>query len=709
MPSEEELLSAAIQCQHSGDLANAIEFYRHVLMLNPQQADARNNLGNVYRAMGNTQQAEQAYRQAIALRPDFSEAFCNLGLVLQDQQQFESAEQAYLRSIELRPDLAATYHNLGMLYQGLQQTELAVNAYGTAIQRGLSHPDTYHWYGKTLMELGKVEQAKFAFKKAVELRPEYVEALTNLGNAHIELGEFGLGIEAYQRAIKLSPELYDAYHNLGNAYVATGRPEEALDAFEIAVKLSPDAAASLSMLVHLQQECCQWDGSFEACTRVLELVEKSHSANAAQAINPMLFFGLSIPTTAEQQLRCSKNWVQQMCVPPVSAIGESALRNRTIPQAGSLRHKDHRIRVGYMSADFREHPVSILIAELFEEHDRERFEVYVYSTGHDDGSAIRQRIVIGCNYFRNVASASIVELAEQISADGIDILVDLQGHTQSARTKVLAMRPAPIQVNYLGFPGTMGAEFIDYALVDDYVVPPEQQRFFMERLMYLPGCFMVNDSRREISLIPTSRTAYGLPEKAFVFCAFHSNYKLTPEMFQAWMRILQAVPESVLWLRAGNPTATANLIHRGESMGVSRSRLIFAEAVSMPEHLARHRCADIFLDTYPYNQHSTASDALRMGLPLVTLSGTTFASRVAGSLLRAIGLSELITNSLAEYESLAVSLATQPDRITAVRQKLESQLATSDLYDGRAFARKIEEAFDKMLAERRHDRSLGMV
>jgi predicted O-linked N-acetylglucosamine transferase (SPINDLY family) len=338
----------------------------------------------------------------------------------------------------------------------------------------------------------------------------------------------------------------------------------------------------------------------------------------------------------------------------------------------------------------------LLIAELFEKHDRERFQVFGYSYGPDDRSPTRSRLVKAFDRFLDVRDVSLAGAAERIAADDVDILVDLKGYTGYARPQILALRPAPIQVNYLGYPGTMGASFLDYILVDDFIVPADQQPFYTEKLVHLPGCYQVNDSRREISPRRPSREECQLPADGFVFCSFNNSYKITPQMFDVWMRLLKAAAGSVLWLLEGNRFVAANLCREAEARGVAAERLVIAPRLQLPEHLARHALANLFLDTFPVNAHTTASDALWAGLPVLTLAGQTFASRVAGSLLRTIGLPELITTCLEDYEETALRLASDRDQLAGLRARLEVNRTTSGLFDGGQFARNIEKAYATM-------------
>jgi protein O-GlcNAc transferase len=359
------------------------------------------------------------------------------------------------------------------------------------------------------------------------------------------------------------------------------------------------------------------------------------------------------------------------------------------PRAGA------RIRLGYLSGKFHTHPGASLIAGLIEHHDRRRFEVIGYGFDEDDGSAMRRRLVRAFDRFVDISEMPDRDAADLIHADAIDVLVDLHGWTPDGRAKILAYRPAPIQLNYLGYPGTMDADFIDYIIVDPFVVPLDQQPFFSERLVHLPDCFQCNDDKREIAECTPLRGECGLPETGFVFCCFNNNYKITPFFFDIWMRLLRAVPESVLWLYEANPLVKANLAREAEARGIAPERLVFASRLPQAEHLARHRLADLFLDTLPYNAHTTASDALWAGLPVLTCVGNTFAGRVAGSLLQVVGLPELVTTSLEDYEALALRLARDTGLLSALRTRLMENRQIR-LFDTARYTRNLEAAFGRM-------------
>jgi protein O-GlcNAc transferase len=392
---------------------------------------------------------------------------------------------------------------------------------------------------------------------------------------------------------------------------------------------------------------------------------------------------LGCASTSEEQFSYARRVAARTAVP-----GSDIFASR--PPRGE------RVRLGYLSANFHAHPVAHLIAGLIEHHDRRRFEVMGYGFDEDDGSALRGRLVGAFDRFVDIADTQDQDAARLIHTDDIDIVVDLHGWTPDCRAKILAYRPAAIQVNYLGYPGTSGAEFIDYIIVDRFVVPAEQQPFFSERAVYLPDCYQCNDDKRETAARTPSRRECGLPERGLVFCCFNNSWKLTPLFFDIWMRLLRAVPESVLWLYEANPLVKANLAREAEARGIAPERLVFASRLPQAEHLARHRLADLFLDTLPYNAHTTASDALWAGLPVLTCAGSTFAGRVAGSLLRAVGLDELVTASLEEYEALALQLARDAELLTGLRARLAQNRRSYPLFDTGRYTRHLEAAYWRM-------------
>jgi predicted O-linked N-acetylglucosamine transferase (SPINDLY family) len=395
------------------------------------------------------------------------------------------------------------------------------------------------------------------------------------------------------------------------------------------------------------------------------------------------------PSTPVEQLEAAKSFCEHHVLPQISLFE----RFKHVP----VRIDKQKIVIGYLSADFHNHATSYLIAELLEQHDRNRFEIIAFSYGPNDRSSLRRRMEHAVR-FVDVEKLSTLETVQAIRQLEIDILVDLKGYTKDSRAQIMAHRPAPIQVNYLGYPGSMGAPFMDYVIADAYILPRDQEINFTEKIVYLPDCYQVNDSTRKISSQQLNREEYGLPEQAFVYCSFNANYKISPDIFDVWMRSLRATPSSVLWLLASNKFAPANLCRAAAQRGVDPKRMIFAKPCEHLEHIARHRLADLFLDTFPVNAHTTASDALWAGLPLLTISGQSFISRVAGSLLTTLDLPELITTNLAEYETKALQLQREPARLMQIRAKLEQNRNHASLFNAKRFARKLENAYRQMWA-----------
>ena len=722
MATTSEAFAIAIQHHTGGRLPAAEQIYRQILQAEPNHADAIHllgliahqvgkheaavdyigraiglkgntaafhaNLGGAYVALRRIPEAVICYRRALELKPDYAEAHSNLGNALKQQGKLEEAVVCYRRALELKPDLALPYSNLGNALQGQGKLEEAVVCYHRALELKPDYAEAHSNLGNALKQQGKLDDAVVCYRRALELKPDYAEAHFNLGNALQEQGKLEEAVICYRRALELKPDFALPYSNLGNALQGQGKLEEAVVCYRWALELKPDDLSTLCALVHQLQHLCCWEDLAVLSQRVVEGVAKPADGGIAAPVSTFSFLAMPALTTAEQQLRCAKQWVSQK----LSAIS-SPVRNPARNRTSDLKSK---IAIGYLSADFHSHATAWLIAELIEKHDRDRFTVFGYSYGPDDRSPTRRRLVNAFDRFVDVKHTSFAETAHLIAADEVDILVDLKGYTEHARTQILSLCPAPIQVNYLGYPGTMGAAFMDYILVDDFVVPPEQQPFYTEKLVHLPGCYQVNDSLREISAHTPSRAECGLPEQGFVFCSFNNSYKITPAIFKIWMELLKAVPGSVLWLFEGNCFVPANLRSEAKIQGVAADRLVFAPRQPLPDHLARHRLADLFLDTLPCNAHTTASDALWAGCPVLTLTGETFASRVAGSLLRTIGLPELITTSLEEYQALALRLARNADLLADLRGRLEVNRQRSPLFDGSQFARNLEQAYVTM-------------
>ena len=586
------------------------------------------------------------------------------------------AAQICVKVLQAAPDQPQALHLLGMAVWQDGHPGEAVELLRRAVRSDPHCAAVSNDLGNLLAIEGMLAEAAASYRQAIAEAPDFAEAHNNLGNLLQMTGALEEAVARYRTAVDLRAGYAEAFRNLGSALRRLGRLDEAVTALRAAIEIDPKFTAAISQLAHLLKELCDWAQLDELTAQLIEIVEAG-----PEAVNPFVF--LSLDTTPRQQWLCAKRWVAEQ-------LGETAERPAATPGK-------ERITIGYMSADFQEHATAHLTAELFQLHDRGRFRVIGYSYGRDDGSAARRQLTESFDAFVNLLDCSHAESAARIRADGVDILVDLKGYTTDARPRILHLRPAPIQVNYLGYPGTMGSDAVDYVLVDRRVVPVDEQSYFSERLVHLPDCYQVNDRRRPIAPRIPARAECGLPQAAFVFCCFNSAYKVTAPMFDIWMRLLGGVPGSVLWLLEPGAAAAANLRREAESrLAGGAARLVFAPSLPNPEHLARFAVADLFLDTLPYNAHTLASDALWGGCPVITCAGRAFPGRVAASLLRAVGLRELATQTLSEYEALAFELALNPLRLRTIREKLRANRLTTALFDSRRFTRHIESAFETM-------------
>jgi protein O-GlcNAc transferase len=599
------------------------------------------------------------------------------------------AEQRCQEALALDPDNAEALHLLGILAYQAGNYQVAAAFIGKAIARNPHVPDFHSNLGLVRRWLGDLDGAILSFREALRLQPSapaqpvsgFAVAHNNLGNALRDKGELPEAAECYREALRLAPGYPAA--GLGDPAAGSGAAEVQLNLMQVA------------------QQLCDWSDLDRLCERIREIIRHPggtqrvpglQGTGRSAAIRPAA--AMTISSSAEEQLLCARSWVEHRLAPIERMRDTLNFHFDPVPKS--------RLRIGYLSTDFRPHPVAYLVAELFELHDRDRFEVIAYSIGPDDESDIRHRIIQGVDRFTDLKDLSFADAARRIYQDGIDILIDLNGYTKGCRTEILALRPAPIRVNYLGYPGTMGASFIDYILTDPFLTPSDQQPFFVEKFAYLPDCHQVNPRQRSVAAatsvpVTPTRPECNLPKDAFVFCCFNSPYKFTPAMFDLWMRLLKEIPESVLWLSEANRWMGSNLRREAAAREVDADRLVFAPKLpSLADHLARQQLADLFLDTLPYNAHSTAGDALWAGLPVLTCAGQTYASRVAGSLLTAIGLPELITSSLEEYEHRALYLARHPEELTALREKLRINRNTFPLFDTPRFTCHLEAAYFQM-------------
>lgn len=671
----------ALTLQALGRNGEAIRHFRAALECAPDQAVLHYNLGAALLQAADPSAADPSLRRALALDPGLIPAMIALGDTVRALDRADEAAAYYRAALAKAPADATALNNLGLALLQMVQPENAAEALARAAALRPDQPAIRVNCGNALQRLGHHEAALAEYRAALALDPASADARNNLAGALSSLGRRDEAAAEYAYVIETHPDFADARFNLGNVLIAVKRFDAAAAVFRGALAIDSSHAAAAGGLLAAKRFACDWDG-FDADVATLGRLIETESAGA----DP--FAALCYPLSPQQHRRCAEAAVRRRA-------------GRIVPFPARSGRRDGPIRLAYLSANYHGHAVASLIAELIERHDRSRFEVTGISFGRDDGSALRQRLVQGFDRFIDVRGESDEGVARRLAALDIDIAVDLMGHTLDHRLGILAFRPAPVQVGFLGYPGTTGAAFIDYVVADPVVLPRDRQHFWTEQIVHLPGCYQVNDAHRPIPADRPSRAGCGLPEAGFVFCCFNNNYKITPEVFGLWLRLLAAVPDSVLWLLRDNDDAARRLAAVAAAHGLDPARLVFASVVGAEPHLARHRAADLFLDTTPYNAHTTASDALRMGLPLVTCLGTSFAARVAASLLTALDLPELITPDLAAYEALALALARDPARLHAVRQKLEHRAGSAALFDGDRFRIGVESAYLEMMARHR--------
>jgi protein O-GlcNAc transferase len=657
--------------------ADAVNLFRRAVKIDRNSAEAHHHLGVALIGLGRAEDAVERFEKALILRPDFAEAHDSLGHALQLLGRTEAAIARHETAIAIKPDYAEARNNLGNALQRLDRTEKAIAQYEKALGLRPDYAEAHNNLGLALASVDRHEDAIAHFQSALELQPDYVDARINFGKALCALGRHEEAIAQYDAVLLIRSNHIDALVKRGTVLSMLKRDHEALASFEQALFLESHNPYAFSGLARSSIFACDWPRTARLSEDLIASVSRGKLM-----INPFTFLGWC--GDAALQLACAKTFINH----------EIPVRPQPLWTGTVWRHD--RMRIAYVASGFHQHPNAYLTAELFELHDRSRFEILAFSLGPDDGSDMRARLVRAFDRFHDVRSNSDREVAMLIRDMQVDIVVDRSGYITNARPAILAHRPAPIQVNYLGYPGTLGADFYDYVIADPIVLPLDQQPFFTEKIVHLPECYQANDSKRAIAVYTPTRQEMRLPAQGFVFCCFNNNYKILPPLFEIWMQLLRRVDGSVLWLLRDNEAAVANLRKQAADRGIDPARMVFADRVNSEQHLARHRLADLFLDTLPFNAHTTASDALWMELPLVTCRGESFAGRVAASLLDAIGIPELVTNNLTDYDALAFRLANDPSLLASYRERLKQNRLTYPLFDTHRYRVHIEAAYTQM-------------
>jgi len=657
----------------------ALNYLNASLKFLPKNPLTLSNLGNIFLELKDYDKALDAYDKSIKLDPGYAEAWSNKGNALSELERYDEAIAQYDKALILRPDYAEAWSNKGKAFTRLKRYDEALSSHEEALILRPDYAEAWSNKGLTLFELKRYDEALSSHEEALILRPDYAEAWSNKGLTLFELKRYEEALSSHEKAVALKPDHYQLWINKGVVLYELKQYDGVVSDYDKALSLRSNIDWFYGHLVHAKMKICDLSGYAGYRENIINKVLANEKITTP-------FAALPLTDSAFLHKKSSEIYAQDK-YPFNSALGAIAKRS-----------KKEKIRIGYFSVDFRNHPVAFLTSELFEIHNRDRFEVFAFSLHKaPDGDEMSYRLRKGFDRFVDVENMSDLEIAKLAREFEIDIAIDLSGPTQHSRTGIFSYRAAPIQVNWLGYPGTIGAQFIDYIVADKTIIPESSQKFYIEKVVYLPDTYMVDDSKRVASSRIFTRDECGLPENAFIFCCFNSEFKFNPQLLDSWARIFLEVDKSVLWISENNKYFRVNITAEFEMRGIDPSRIIFAKRVElMADHLARYALADLFLDTYPYNAHTTAVDSLKAGVPILTLIGESFASRVATSLLRSIGLPELVTTTWAEYEALAIELATHPEGLGVIRERLVKNRLTTALFNTSLFAKNLESAYIKM-------------
>ncbi len=739
-------------CYQTGELSKAVTLIQQAVDINPENPFYHNNLGLSFAGANAIDNAVSSYEKAILLDPGYFEAQYNLGTALYAKGEFKKAATCFENAVHIQPENPAAYSNLTASLNKTGDYDRSIEICEKALRQGPETIELLNNLGNALKNTGKAHKAVACFRKCLQLNPKNAEIFCNLANALYDTGKADKAIECFKKAIAVNPEYGDAYndmgvvyrdlrmeneaaacyqkvlklkpddpmglHNLGNLYKDAEMPEraeeyykkaiwknpglfethinlgivlqeqkrhkEAFKCYENAVQIKPDSGKPYSHMVHLLRDSCDWEKLNHYDNKLTQLTEDALNINKKP--DEMPFLNLTRNQNPDLNLKVAAAWS--------SHIKQKMAHLGSVFTFNGKKEKE-KLTIGYLSNNFKDHPTSHLVGGIFKLHDRNRFYVNCYSYGKKDSSHYRIKIQKECDQFVDIFEGSHLEAAKRIFNDGVDILVDLAGFMKGCRTEICALKPAPIQVRWLGMAGTSGADFYDYIILDTVVVPDSQSRYYSETIVHMPDCYQVNSSMPVVDK-PIERKDVDLPENAFVFCCFCSSYKIEPSLFDVWMNILKITPNSVLWLLKGNSQVVENLIHRAKQKGIAPDRLIFADKLKKEDHMARLRLADLFLDTTTVNGAATTSDALWAGVPGLTVKGKHFASRMSSGILKAVDLDELSVRDLKTYGEMAVYLGNNPNEIDRIKQKLASNIKTKPLFDAPLFVRNLEKAYEKM-------------
>ncbi|XP_059295862.1 probable UDP-N-acetylglucosamine--peptide N-acetylglucosaminyltransferase SEC isoform X2 [Lycium ferocissimum] len=715
----------------AGDLNRALQYYKEAVKLKPNFADAYLNLGNVYKALGMSQEAIVCYQRALQVRPDYAMAFGNLASVYYEQGNMEMAILNYRRAITCDTGFLEAYNNLGNALKDASRVEEAIHCYRQCLTLQPNHPQALTNLGNIYMEWnmmsaaaqcykatlavttglsapfnnlaiiykqqGNYAEAISCYNEVLRIDPMAADGLVNRGNTYKEIGRVNEAVQDYMRAIAFRPTMAEAHANLASAYKDSANVEAAIKSYRQALMLRPDFPEATCNLLHTLQCVCDWDNREKMFIEVEEILRRQIKMSIIPSVQP--FHAIAYPLDPMLALDISRKYAQHCSVIAARYSLPAFTHPPPLPIKGGGMT---RLRVGYVSSDFGNHPLSHLMGSVFGMHDKENVEVFCYALSPNDGTEWRIRTQTEAEHFIDVSSLTSDVIARMINEDQIQILINLNGYTKGARNEIFAMQPAPIQVSYMGFPGTMGATYIDYLVTDEFVSPMKYAHIYSEKLVHLPHCYFVNDYKQKNCdvldpSVQPKRSDYGLPEDKFIFACFNQLYKMDPEIFITWCNILKRVPNSALWLLRFPAAGEMRLRAHAAAQGLQPDQIIFTDVAMKQEHIRRSCLADLFLDTPLCNAHTTGTDVLWAGLPMITLPLEKMATRVAGSLCLATGLGdEMIVSSMKEYEEKAVSLALNRPKLQDLTNRLKAVRMSCPLFDTTRWVRNLERSYFKM-------------
>ncbi len=669
-------LLAAIFFQNS-EYLNAIKFFKNAITINPKIPHLYNNLSIAFCQIKKFDEALLSWDKAIKIKADYAEAYFGKGNVYSIFKDYDKAINNYNSAIRINKNFKQAYSNLGNVYFLTKEFKKSLENFTIASNIKPINEIEINNQGNIFFELRDYKVALEKYNYATNINPKFALGFYNIAKTYKEINQNDDAIINYQKAIQLNNNFAEAYQNLGNLYLDLEKFEKGIFSLTQALKINPELKNLHGTIIQSKCGICDWS-TFIQDKNLLKknILMKKNTSNPFPVI--------SIYDSPELQRIASETYVKDEF---------SKFKRKEIIKKNFVPKK---IKIGYFSSDFHNHATSHLMINLFELHDRSKFEVYAFSFGKDDNSEMRKRVSKAFDKFFDVKLDSEEEIAKKSRELEIDIAVDLKGYTGNNRFGIFIERCAPIQISYLGYPGTTGSNCIDYLVADKTLIPKENEKFYSEKIIYLPNSYQVNEDNKKISNKNFTRKNFGLLDDSFVFCSFNQIYKILPEMLKIWAHILNEVKNSVLWLLADNDKAKANILSEFLKVGINSSRVIFTKRLSLDEHFERQKLADLFLDTYPCNAHTTASDALRVGLPILTLKGQSFASRVSTSLLNELGMDELITNNYEEYTMRAIELAKDKELMKKIKVKLNENIKSKTLFKAKTFTKSLEISYQKV-------------